>query len=459
MKLPPLITKKKIILAMACLFAVGTSYLGYYSLLKIELSWKTSKIQKDGYPATPEELEKWYPEPPSGKNAACLYIKAAESYKRNPADEQHPRISSGRVEIPIQVAFTEEIMKNTECYLKANQETLELLHKAAGFRDCRFPVEVSDPDRPLAYLSNLRQDARLLAEEAVFAAEKGDSVKAFKAVLDSIALSSSLEKEATIDSFLTMMDIEHIALCNLERILSKCNFDAEQCKQLSGKLAGLDEMKSIERALAGERTYILAGHSLEEYLEYIDYNYPSVRKNKTLKKSVEFMSDFLLLWMLNELASVDFVSELIEACKEGPESVLMKTGAMQDRIRKFPSSLFAAKSYLPTLFPALDKKAMAIAEVRVARVGLAVVSYRHKNGRMPENSAELIPEFIDFISVDPMDAKPLRYKKTEKCVLVYSVGADGVDDEGNPGLNNGFSKGEDVVLRISTEMPDMSKTR
>jgi hypothetical protein len=153
--------------------------------------------------------------------------------------------------------------------------------------------------------------------------------------------------------------------------------------------------------------------------------------------------------MMNELASADLVSELIELCKGTPESALLKTDAIQERICNLPSRLYATKLYIPRLFPLIDKKAMTIAEARVARVGLALVSFRLKNGRLPETLSELVPTHIESIPADPMDAKPLRYRKTEKEALVYSVGADGIDNGGNSGNNNGIAKGEDFVLRIS----------
>ncbi len=449
-----MIIKKKIFLGLAFTLAAGISYLAYYSFLKMEFSSKIREFRKAGYPASPEELESWYPEPPPGQNAADFYLKASDSYNRNPAnvDERFLIIHGGSVKTPSpEVPLSKETIENTECYLQANRKSLEFLHKAADFESCRYPVEIKDPDRRLAYLSNLRQGARLLSTEAILAAEKGDSEKTLKALLAGVALSSSLAKEPTIDSFIVMMASEHITLGNLERILNRCDFDADQLKQLSRKLKAFDEMKTLERAFAGERTYILSGHSLEEFMEYVDYNYMYVRKNAVLKKSVEFMSDFLLLWMMNELACVEFTSELIAICKEPPELALSKTGAIKDRIRNLPSCLFAAKLYLPLLLPKINLKVMTIAETRVARVCLAIVSFRHENGRMPENTAELVPAHIDSIPLDPMDGKTLRYKKTEKDVLVYSVGADSIDNGGNSS-DNGTNEGEDLVFRISTDM-------
>ena len=451
-----MIIKKKFFLALTLAIAVGISYLAYYSFIKMEISSKIRELRKAGYPASPEDLENWYPELAPGQNAADFYQKAGENYNRNPAnvDARFLIIQGGSVKTPSpEIPFSEEIIKNTECYLQANRESLEFLHRAAEFESCRYPVEIKDPDRRLAYLSNLRQGARLLSTEAILAAERGDSEKTLKAILAGVALSSSLGNEPTIDSFIVMMAAEHITLGNLERILGRCNFNADQLKQLSGKLKAFDEMKTIERAFAGERTYILSGHSLEEFMEYVDYNYMYVRKNAVLKKSFEFMSDFSLLWMMNELASVEFVSELVDICKEPPESALSKTGAIRARISNLPSRLFAAKLYLPLLLPKLHLKAMTIAETRIARVCLAIASFRHENGRMPENTSELVPAHIDCLPLDPMDGKPLRYKKTEKDVLVYSVGADSVDNGGNTGGNNGVSIGEDLVFRISTGMP------
>lgn len=454
--------KSKLFLTLYLFLAAGISYVVFYSCLKMEYSRKITKIRKAAYPATPEELEKWYPEPSSGQNASYLYLKAAENYNRNPKDvDTRLLIVNGEgVKLPPpEVPLPEEVIKNSETYLQENSTSVELLHKAAGYKACRYPVEVGDPERRLAYLSNLRQGARLLSMEAILAAEKGDAEKAVKAIVASVALSSSLENEPTIDSLVWMMGIEHVVLDYLERILNRCAFNSDQLRQLSVKIAAFDEMKTMERALAGERTYVYSGHALEEYLEYVDYNFMFVRKNPFLKKSVEFMSDFLLLWMMNELASADFVSELIELCKGTPESALSKTTALQDRIRNLPSRLYAAKLYLPRLFPIIDKKAMTIAEARLSRVGFAIALFRQKNGRMPETADELVPEYIDSIPVDPMDSKPLRYKKTEEYVLIYSVGVDGVDNGGNLGSNNGISKGEDLVFRISTKILEMTGSR
>ncbi|MFA6294650.1 MAG: hypothetical protein WC637_22855, partial [Victivallales bacterium] len=85
-----MVVRRKIFIALILSLAVGISYLGCYSFLKLELSRKISEIRKAGYPGTPEELEKWYPEPPSGQNAADFYLKANGNYVRNPGsvDEQ-----------------------------------------------------------------------------------------------------------------------------------------------------------------------------------------------------------------------------------------------------------------------------------------------------------------------------------------------------------------------------------
>ena len=56
-----MIIKKNFSLVLTLTSAVGISYLTYYSFLETEFSGKIREIRKAGYPASPEELEKWYP--------------------------------------------------------------------------------------------------------------------------------------------------------------------------------------------------------------------------------------------------------------------------------------------------------------------------------------------------------------------------------------------------------------
>lgn len=66
-------------------------------------------------------------------------------------------------------------------------------------------------------------------------------------------------------------------------------------------------------------------------------------------------------------------------------------------------------------------------------MGLALKRYELKVGRLPDSLAELVPEFVAAIPPDPMDNQPLRYRRLpHEEFLLYSIGANGVDDGGDP---------------------------
>ncbi len=44
--------------------------------------------------------------------------------------------------------------------------------------------------------------------------------------------------------------------------------------------------------------------------------------------------------------------------------------------------------------------------------------------------ADLTPQYIDKVPIDPFDGKPVRYKLTEPGYIVYSIGEDGTDEGG-----------------------------
>jgi hypothetical protein len=71
------------------------------------------------------------------------------------------------------------------------------------------------------------------------------------------------------------------------------------------------------------------------------------------------------------------------------------------------------------------------AELRSADVMLALERYRMAHGRWPETLADLVPDYLPKIPLDPYDAAPLRYRKLDDGCVVYSIGADRRDQGGN----------------------------
>jgi hypothetical protein len=86
------------------------------------------------------------------------------------------------------------------------------------------------------------------------------------------------------------------------------------------------------------------------------------------------------------------------------------------------------------------------------------------NGKFPEALAPLAPNFIPAIPTDPIDGKPLRYRRLpDGGILLYSIGWDQKDEggtvvwdkhkESSPDLNQG-----DWVWQLRAEKSSSPET-
>lgn len=88
---------------------------------------------------------------------------------------------------------------------------------------------------------------------------------------------------------------------------------------------------------------------------------------------------------------------------------------------------------------------------RLTVTAIALKRYELRYGHLPPNLNSLVPELVTAIPLDPMDAKPLKYKPNpDGTYLLYSVGEDGIDSGGDPTSTNsaseyGLWRGRDAV--------------
>ena len=87
---------------------------------------------------------------------------------------------------------------------------------------------------------------------------------------------------------------------------------------------------------------------------------------------------------------------------------------------------------LPATASAHEAAACADARRQALRLGLAAEEYRDRHGRFPKKLDDLVPDYISAVPVDPFDGKPMRMKRTDHGLIVYSIGPDMVDNGGAP---------------------------
>jgi hypothetical protein len=72
-----------------------------------------------------------------------------------------------------------------------------------------------------------------------------------------------------------------------------------------------------------------------------------------------------------------------------------------------------------------------LALVRSTTLAVAVERYRHQYGKLPASLSDLCPAYINSLPLDPFTGKELLLSQDEQSYVVYSVGANRIDDGGS----------------------------
>jgi hypothetical protein len=99
-------------------------------------------------------------------------------------------------------------------------------------------------------------------------------------------------------------------------------------------------------------------------------------------------------------------------------------------------SLNWSRLFTKLSFPAVGGSSKTFVSAEITKsltiVAIAIERYRiANNGTLPESLADLVPNQLPAIPLDPIDRQPLRYKReSDSTFLLYSIGMDSTDSGG-----------------------------
>lgn len=118
--------------------------------------------------------------------------------------------------------------------------------------------------------------------------------------------------------------------------------------------------------------------------------------------------------------------------KEVPGTSFENLLASPAYYRRYPP-LFAM---LPAIGHAATVAESATQRRDAALTAIALELYRRRNGAFPARLDDLVPNFLPALPIDRFDGQPLRYLLTDDGPLLYSIGADRIDDGGEALVND-----------------------
>ena len=313
--------------------------------------------------------------------------------------------------------------------LREKSEAFRLLRLAAKKSACRFERDYSKLgfDAMCPDCRQFQDFADLLSISARLRAADGDANAAAEDVKAMLALSNHVASYPMLVPSLVAMGIEGKAIETAQTMVRSGTFAPADLARV--RLGGEPSWRpQFHRAIVSEEAFMLwclagvaegridssegVGHAVNERIAAVI----SPFRVFVMPPDIEFHA---FIWPEMRRLSMQPYWQ----AKEGfgnVHSQLRSRGGILSHI------LMPALAKAAEMFARQDAKRSALA------VAVAACRYRTERGDWPLRIEDLVPRYIPVVPVDPFDGKPMRWKADAERIVIYSVGPDEADDEGQP---------------------------
>jgi len=435
--------------ALVVIVVVGAVYWLLLSDLQRALKQRLERLYGMGVPKTWADVAP--PEIPDRENAAVLYVEGFDQLD----------VSSGPAGMDLRNFLSDKppgsrqkLRPNIEALLARNRAALDLIKRAGARPRCRLPVDWSGPPYAVFFpqFIQARESARLLAAEAIIAAENGDAEQAVESTRAGLRMSRHIASEPMLIPFLVAVAIEAVTLKNLSEVLQQVQLTPSQCGVLYDELERLDWPRYFHHATATE------GCEALWFFETVERS--PCEGWDLVANSMEMPGGAaarpLIGLYLSPVGKLVRLDEQVVYCDRLERALnLMR--------KPFPEGPAACKAAvargedLPRYWlmsrVIVDPSRVAVSCYRAIayrnamQVALALKAYSARRGAYPDalstlreypGGASAAPEMRRSpiqgwkLPLDPFSGKPFVYHRKGKGFVLYSFGEDLDDDGGRP---------------------------
>jgi hypothetical protein len=364
-------------------------------------------------------------------------------------------------------------------WLKANEKPLELVVAATRRPQCYLPlVEPAGSGlqaMPLPCLEGSRNAARLLVARAMLHLGDGKIAEAEQDLLACHRLARLCGRTPFLIPALVAVANDATAFEGEAALIEFGRLSAERAlayQQELRKLAPLPAMADVidksERFMLLDTVLLLARERLRllDALGLEGSIVPKAIERAFTQGSAIHWDDALLLG--NEqfdkavaAARRQTIAERKRAFRELDQD-MRRIGSDLGNPEKFAASFLVAvvrrdvgrlmgkvmvMMLIPAVEVAFEVETRAHTREALGQIGFALAAYRADRGAYPDDLNAVVPKYISRVPNDVYTEQPLHYRRQGTGFLLYSVGANGVDDGGQ--TFDSKPPGDDIVLKIS----------
>jgi type II secretory pathway pseudopilin PulG len=270
------------------------------------------------------------------------------------------------------------------------------------------------------YLSSDRSLTHLLALQADIQAERGDWAASAQTSLDGLQMGADIPRGGIATQMLVGSSIEAISREALVRAVD--HLDEAGARAALIRLQKIDSRAVPYAQTLREEKWFIQGALLEMYRK------PNWR-TEILQGGVLGVGADIKTRMTVTLTGK---RQVMNGYTQYIDEQIADAEAHR---RPAPFDYGAADPFLRILAPVLTGTATHDSNNRAQNafleIELALRAYKLQHHEYPDTLAALAPNLLPSVPDDPFASnQPLRYQKTGKSYLIYSVGPDGVDDGG-----------------------------
>jgi len=419
--------RKWLIRFAAVLGALALVWLILAAHARIKLTQEIAAARRSGDPLTFEEIKARRPPIPDEENGALVLqalFDSLEPLSKNRDPAVRSLLLGDKKLPPPGEPLDATAIAAARSFLAERADLLRALDRMIDYPAGRFDVQIADDpvQTLLPHLMLVRTAVRLKALDALIKAIDGrmeDAVRDARIILN---MAATLEDGGVLISTLVYAAATSAGVGSLERWLSLGECPGQTLRELNDVLQRHEESSSLRWGLLGERALQVEIFRAAQIGKY--------GRGGGLPVPVPALSWLNAWWLqLNQAQSISFMSRLVEVAKAA-ENQLARVEQLDAEARGISRLYLMTRLIMPSLQRTFVHWLRRTAELRCARVALAVERYRLAHGGWPESLEALLPEYLDAVPPDPFDGRPLRYRATEERAVVYSVGENLGDDGG-----------------------------
>jgi len=433
------------------------------------LIWKALGPKPEGAKLPAEFFKRLGYEPPlTGDYFIEFFVYLREHRKLDPdevtaVDDQLSRAG--------QRPWTAKDYPHLAAWLKANEKPLAVIIEATRRPDYFNPlISPRTENKPGSLLGALlpsvqmcRELARALAARALLQVGEGKFDEAWQDLLACHRLGLVVARGGTLIEALVGVTLDQTTNAADLAYVERARLTPAQVRDRLKELQGLPPLPSVADKvdLAQRRMHLETVQSIrrgddakmEKVLAVIDWE-------PALRNSNRWYDRLVAALRLKDRAArqkeVDKIDEDLRELRKAtgePENLrkLLEGKNLLDKtIGKAIGDVLIAL-LLPATQKVYDNADRAEQLQRNLRVAFALAAYQREHGRYPMKLDELAPKYLAAVPGDLFSGKALVYCPSDKGYLLYSVGVNGVDEEGRSFDDD--PPGDD--LRVRMPLPEL----